>query len=120
MTPTGTPAPQGPYRTAVRAGDSLYVSGQLGRRDGVLVDGFEAQARQALANLAAVLAGHGASPAQVVKVTVFLRHIRDSATFNTQFAELFGTDAPPSRTVVAVEALPGGGLVELDAVAWLG
>ena len=120
MATTGTPAPQGPYRTAVRAGDSLYVSGQLGRRDGVLVDGFEAQARQALENMAAVLAGHGASPAQVVKVTVFLHDIGDSSALNTHFADVFGTDAPPARSVVAVDALPGGGLVELDAVAWLG
>jgi 2-iminobutanoate/2-iminopropanoate deaminase len=120
MGTTGAPPPQGPYRTAVRAGDTLYVSGQLGRRDGVLVDGFESQARQALANLTAVLAAHGATPAQVVKVTVFLDDIGDWGGFNRPFADVFGGEAPPSRTVVAVESLPGGGLVELDAVAWLG
>jgi 2-iminobutanoate/2-iminopropanoate deaminase len=120
MVTAGAPPPQGPYRASVRAGDTLYVSGQLGRRDGVLLDGFEAQARQALANLAAVLADHDAGVARVVKVTVFLDDIGDWAAFNGPFAEVFGTEAPPARTVVAVEALPGGGLVELHAVAWLG
>ena len=104
----------------MRAGDSLYVSGQLGRRDGELVDGFVAQARQALANLEAVLAQHGATPSQVVKVTAFLRDIGDWGDFNGPFADVFGADAPPARTVVAVDGLPGGALVELDAVAWLG
>jgi len=68
--------PIGPYTPVVRAGEWLVCSGQLGLKDGTLVDGgVQAQARQAIANIAALLAGEGASLADVVKTTVFLAHI---------------------------------------------
>ena len=110
-----TPAP--PYTPIVRAGDWLVVSGQLGLADGKLVDGgTAAQARQALANLAAVLDGEGASLSDVVKTTVFLRHMDDYDAMNEVYAVAFG-DHRPARSAIAVAGLPRGGLVEIEAWA---
>src|SRR5579862_2103162 len=112
------PAPVGPYTRIVRAGDWLICSGQLGMRDGALVDGgVQAQARQAIANLAALLEGEGASLDQVAKTTVFLAHISDFALVNEVYVECFG-DNRPARSAFAVAALPMGGLVEIEAWAW--
>lgn len=112
--------PIGPYTPIVRAGDWLVCSGQLGARDGSLVDGgVQAQARQAVANLAALLEGQGASLADVVKTTVFLTHISDFALVNEVYVEGFG-DHRPARSAVAVAALPLGGLVEIEAWAHVG
>jgi 2-iminobutanoate/2-iminopropanoate deaminase len=112
------PAPVGPYTPIVRAGDWLICSGQLGMRDGALVDGgVQGQARQAIANLAALLQGEGASLADVAKTTVFLAHISDFALVNDVYVESFG-DHRPARSAIAVAALPMGGLVEVEAWAW--
>ena len=109
--------PVGPYTPIVRAGEWLVCSGQLGLRDGVLVDGgVQAQARQAIANLEALLVGEGATLAHVVKTTVFLTHISDFALVNEVYAEGFG-DHRPARSAIAVSALPLGGLVEIEAWA---
>ncbi|MGQ0745002.1 MAG: RidA family protein [Acidimicrobiales bacterium] len=115
----GTSAPPPPvahYRPVVRAGDWLVVSGQLGLADGRLVDGLDAQTRQALTNLAAVLASEGAGLGQVVKASVFLRHIEDFAAMNRVYAEVFGSHRP-ARSAVAVAGLPLGALVEIEAWA---
>jgi 2-iminobutanoate/2-iminopropanoate deaminase len=110
-------APIGPYTPIVRAGDWLICSGQLGLLDGALVDGgVQAQARQAIANLAALLASEGASLADVVKTTVFMTHISDFALINEVYAAGFG-DHRPARSAVAVAGLPVGGLVEIEAWA---
>jgi 2-iminobutanoate/2-iminopropanoate deaminase len=115
-----TPAPVGPYTPAVRAGDWLVVSGQVGIRDGALVDGgLPGEVRQAMANLQSVLASGGASLEQVVKTTVFLRHISDYPEMNAIYLEMFG-DHRPARATVAVAGLPLGALVEIEAWAWLG
>jgi len=112
------PAPVGPYTPIVRAGDWLICSGQLGMREGALVDGgVQAQARQAIANLSALLEGEGASLAQVAKTTVFLAHISDFALVNEVYVECFG-DHRPARSAFAVAALPMGGLVEIEAWAF--
>ena len=109
--------PIGPYTPIVRAGDWLVCSGQLGLTDGALVDGgVQAQARQAIANLAALLEGEGASLTDVVKTTVFLTHISDFALVNEVYAEGFAGHRP-ARSAVAVAALPMGGLVEIEAWA---
>jgi 2-iminobutanoate/2-iminopropanoate deaminase len=109
--------PIGPYTPIVRAGDWLVCSGQLGVRDGSLVDGgVQAQARQAIANLAALLEGEGASLADVVKTTVFMTHISDFALINEVYAAGFG-DHRPARSAIAVAGLPMGGLVEIEAWA---
>ncbi len=114
------PGPIGPYTPIVRAGDWLVCSGQLGMNEGSLVDGgVQAQARQALVNLAALLQGEGSSLGDVVKTTVFLTHISDFSLVNEVYAEGFG-DHRPARTALAVAALPMGGLVEIEAWAYTG
>lgn len=111
--------PVGPYTPVVRAGEHLlFVSGQVGVADGALVDGFEAQLRQALANLSGLLAGEGASLAAVVKTTVFLTSMGDYGEMNRIYTEVFG-DSRPARSAVAVAALPLGALVEIEATAWV-
>ncbi len=109
--------PVGPYTPIVRAGEWLVCSGQVGLKDGGLVDGgVQAQARQAIANIAALLEGEGAALTDVVKTTVFMTHISDFALINEVYAEEFG-DHRPARSAVAVAGLPLGALVEIEAWA---
>ena len=110
--------PDGPYTPLVRAGDTLYISGQLGLLYGALVDGLDAQVRQAVANLADLLAAEGATLSNIVKTTVLLDSIDDYVAMNTAYTESFG-DHRPARAAFAVEALPLGGLVEIEAIAVL-
>ena len=110
--------PLGPYTPAVRAGDFIFVSGQLGMRDGALVEGgVAAQAAQAVANLADRLQEMGADLADVVKTTCFLVDMDTFATFNAAYVEAFG-DHRPARSTIAVRELPAGGQVEIEAVAY--
>ena len=112
--------PVGPYTPLVRAGGWLVASGQLGLVGGALVDGGVAeQLRQAVANLADLLAGAGAGLADVVKTTVFLTDMADYATMNGAYTAAFG-DHRPARSAVAVAGLPLGALVEIEAWAWVG
>jgi 2-iminobutanoate/2-iminopropanoate deaminase len=120
-TPSAPPV-AGPYSPAVRAGDWLILAGQVGLdpASGSMVDGgVEAQARQVLANVKAVLADCGASIAQVAKTTVFVTSMSDFATVNAVYAEAFGNHKP-ARSTVEVSALPGGALVEIETWAYLG
>lgn len=110
--------PLGPYSPIVRAGDLLIVSGQIGVLDGQMVaGGIVDETRQAIANVATLLASEGASLAQVVKTTVFLKHMRDFTLMNDVYAELFG-DTRPARSSVAVVELPALALVEIEAWAY--
>ena len=112
-----SPRPVGPYTPVVRAGEWLICSGQIGLADGALVDGgVQAQARQALANLAGLLAGEGASLTDVVKTTVFLADIADYGVVNEVYAEVFAGHRP-ARSAVAVAGLPLGARVEVEAWA---
>jgi 2-iminobutanoate/2-iminopropanoate deaminase len=112
--------PVGPYTPVVRAGDWLVCSGQVGLRDGRLVDGgVPAQTAQAVANVAALLDGEGASLTDVVKTTVFLTDIADYAAMNDAYTAAFG-DHRPARSAVAVAGLPVGALVEIEAWAHTG
>jgi 2-iminobutanoate/2-iminopropanoate deaminase len=124
LTPIQTdaaPAPVGPYSQAVLAGGVLYCSGQiaLDPTSGLLVGGgdVEAETRQALANLQAVLAAAGTSPEQVVRTTVYLTNLEDFGRVNALYAEVFGQGVSPARACVQVAALPKGALVEIDAIA---
>ena len=115
------PAAIGPYSQAVRKGDTLYLSGQIGMvpATGELVSAdVKEQTGQALANMKAVLAEAGASPADVVKVTVFIVDMADFQAVNSVYSETFGSDAP-ARSCVAVAALPQGARVEVEAIAVL-
>lgn len=110
--------PVGPYTPAIRAGNTLYISGQLGLAHGALVDGLDAQVRQAVKNLASLVAAEGGSLDDVVKTTVLLDSIDYYADMNTAYTESFG-DHRPARAAFAVEALPLGAMVEIEAIAVL-
>lgn len=109
-----------PYTPAVRAGDWIVVSGQIGLVDGALVPGgFEAELRQTLVNLQNRLEEVGASMGQVVKTTVFLADLGDYGAMNTIYGAAF--PAPrPARSAFAVAALPFGALVEIEAWVHVG
>ncbi len=112
------PAAIGPYSQAIRVGNFLFASGQLGLdpKTGKLQEGVEAQARQALANVKSVLEAAGSSPDKVVKTTLFLANMGDFAKVNAIYAEVFQHE-PPARSTVQVAALPLGGLVEIEVIA---
>ena len=118
------PAPVGPYNQAVKAGDWLYCSGQipLDPVTGAMVgDGdVEAEARQVLKNLAAVLTAAGTDASRVVRTTVFLADLKDFQKVNALYAEMFGDGVSPARACVEVAGLPMGARVEIDCVAYLG
>ena len=112
--------PVGPYTPIVRAGDWLVVSGQVGAVDGKLVPGgVREELAQALANLRALLESEGASFTDVVKTTVFLRHMTDFAAVNEVYIDAFG-DHRPARSAIGVAELPLGALVEVEAWAFVG
>jgi len=113
--------PVGPYTPIVRAGEWLVVSGQIGISDGKLVPGgLDGELRQAIANLAELLAGEGATLDDVTKTTVFLRHLgSDYPKMNEVYMEVFG-DHRPARSAIGVADLPLGALVEVEAWAHVG
>ncbi len=121
---SAAPAPVGPYNQAVKAAGVLYCSGQiaLDPASGAMVgDGdVEAETRQVLANLQAVLTEAGCTPQQVVRTTVFLADLADFAKVNAIYAEVFGSGVSPARACVEVAALPKGAQVEIDCIAVLG
>ena len=109
----------GPYEQAVKAGEWIYVSGQipLDPKSGSLVEGdIAVQTRRVMENLKAIVETAGSSLDRVVKTTVFLKNIADFATMNEVYGGYFGT-AKPARSTVAVAELPRGALVEIDLVA---
>jgi 2-iminobutanoate/2-iminopropanoate deaminase len=113
------PTPAGHYSQATAFHDLLYVAGQLPvRPDGThLFDApFEDQARQALANLLAIVRAGGSAPERLLKVNVYIVDIAHWPAFNRVYAELFG-DARPARAVIPVPELHHGYLVEVDAIA---
>jgi len=115
----GAPKALGPYSAAVTVGPFVYCSGQTGidPSTGELVPGgVEAQTRQVLANLAAVLESAGSSFDHVVKTTVFLADMADFPVMNAIYAEHFN-EPYPARSTVQVAALPKAGAVEIEAVA---
>ena len=115
---TQAPAAIGPYVQAIVAGDTLYSSGQLGLvpEDGSLPEGIEAQARQSLANIDAILQSAGFSKADVVKTVVFLTDLSKFGAVNEIYAEYFG-DSKPARSCVEVSRLPKDALVEIECIA---
>jgi 2-iminobutanoate/2-iminopropanoate deaminase len=111
----------GPYSQAIRVGDFVFCSGQLGLdpNTGNLVSGgVEAETRRALENLAAVLQAAGTSLERVVKTTVFLLDMNDFARMNAVYAEFFPAN-PPARSTIQVARLPRDGRVEIEAIAVL-
>lgn len=114
------PGAIGPYSQAVAAGGYVFTSGQIGLdpATGQLVDGgTEAQTRQVMANVAAVLAAAGLTFADVVKTTIFLIDMNDFAAVNAVYGESFEDAPKPARSTVAVAALPRGARVEIETIA---
>ena len=109
---------KGPYSQAVRAGNLLLTSGQLGLdpETGALPESLEAQTEQSLKNIDAILTAAGYARADVVKTTVFIRSMKDFGTVNRIYEAYFG-EHKPARSCVEVSALPKDGLVEIEAVA---
>ena len=117
----GAPAAIGPYSQAVRAGQLLFVSGQvpLDPRTGGLVDGRIAeQTHQVMRNLQAILTAAGASLDHVVRTTVYLADLNDFADMNAVYATYFAPPAP-ARSTVEVARLPKDARIEIDVIAIL-
>jgi 2-iminobutanoate/2-iminopropanoate deaminase len=113
------PAAIGPYAQAVRAGNLLFVSGQipLDPATGQMVTGdITVQTERVLKNLAAILEAGGSDLARVLKTTVYLRDLEDFGKMNAVYAKFLGED-PPARATVQVARLPRDAAVEIDLIA---
>ncbi len=120
LSPPGVPAPRGPYSPAVRAGDFIFVSGQVPvnpATDKVELGDIQHETRMVLQNIGRILEGCGASMADVVKCSVFLADGKDFAAMNEIYAEFFGTNKPARTTVACQFAMPGL-KVEIDCIAY--
>ena len=116
---TNAPAPVGPYSQAVKAGELLFISGQIpiDPANGQLEkSSFAAQCRRSLDNLKAIIAAAGSSLDKVVKVNIFLKDLGKFTEFNAIYNEYFG-EAKPARACVEVARLPLDVDVEIEAVA---
>ncbi len=114
---TNAPAAIGPYSQGVRAGNTVYLSGQIGfdPANMQLAEGLDAQARRVFSNLEAVAAAAGSSLADAVKLTIYLVDLGNFARVNEIMAQHF-KEPYPARATVQVAALPRGALIEVDAV----
>lgn len=115
------PAAIGTYSQAVRVGDTVYLSGQIGLDPATMqmVDGIDAQIVRVFDNLKAVAEAAGGSLADVVKLNVFLTDLANFAKVNETMARYF-SEPFPARAAVGVKELPRGALVEADAVLFIG
>lgn len=117
----GAPKAIGTYSQAVKVGETIYMSGQIGLDPATmhLVEGIEAQVRRVFDNLSAVAQAAGGSLADIVKLNIFLTDLGHFALVNSVMAEYF-QEPYPARAAVGVASLPRGALVEADAVMVLG
>ena len=111
------PAAIGPYSQAVKAGNTIYVSGQLpiDPATGEMPEGIAAQTEQCCKNVLAILEAAGSGAGKVIKTTCFLAEIADFAAFNEAYARYF--TSKPARSCVAVKDLPKGALCEIECIA---
>ncbi len=120
ITPPGVPAPRGPYSSAVRAGDFIFVSGTVPvdpKTNEWSFGDIQHETRLTLENIRQILAGAGATMADVVKVSVFLSDGRDFAPMNEVYSEFF-SDNKPARTTVECKFAAPELKVEIDCVAY--
>jgi 2-iminobutanoate/2-iminopropanoate deaminase len=116
------PAPIGPYSHGVFVqGKLFFMSGQIGMKtDGCMAgDDIEAQTRQTLLNIFALLDSAGMSAANIVKTTIFLKDLNDFSAVNDVYSDMVGSE-PPARSTVQVARLPKDALVEIEAIAVAG
>lgn len=114
------PAPIGPYNQAIKAGNTIYVSGQIAlspQTGSLVLDSIAAQTKQVLENLHAILEEAGYSFADVVKTSIFLTDMANFNIVNEVYGEYF-TENAPARETVAVKGLPKGVDVEISCIAW--
>ncbi|XP_069126088.1 2-iminobutanoate/2-iminopropanoate deaminase-like [Argopecten irradians] len=119
---SNAPAAIGSYSQAVRVGETLYISGQIGLNptSGVMVEGgVVPETQQVMKNMGAILEAAGASFDNDVKATVMVEDINDFTAVNTEYAKHFSANFP-ARALVQVAALPRGAKVEIDAIAVVG
>jgi 2-iminobutanoate/2-iminopropanoate deaminase len=113
------PGATGPFSSAVRVGDTLYLSGMIGGRpDGTLPEGIEAQTRQTLENIRTVLVLTGHDLDDVVRCTVMLDNMADWAAFNRIYVEYFRRERLPARSAFGADGLALGALVEVECQAF--
>ena len=112
------PAAIGPYSQGMRAGNLVITSGQIpvDPQTGSIPEGIEAQTKQAMDNVLAVLAEAGATADNIIKTTVFLKNMDDFAAMNGVYATFFTAD-PPARSAVEVARLPKDCPIEIEAIA---
>ena len=116
------PPPTAAYSHAVRAGEYLFVTGQLGvdpKTNTLVPGGTVAQTHQVMRNLQAVLAGAGTTLARAVMVRIYLTNFADYAAMNAAYASYFAAGKLPARTTVGVTALALGAAVEIDLIVRL-
>ena len=113
------PGAIGPYSQAIKVGELLFLSGQLGidPKTGEITGDVAAQTKQALTNAKAILDAAGSAMDKVIKTTVFLSDIGNFAAMNEIYGTFFTEGSYPARSAVEVAALPKGGLVEIELVA---
>jgi 2-iminobutanoate/2-iminopropanoate deaminase len=110
-----------PFSSAVRAGDTVYLSGALGiDANGKLADGMAAQARQAMDNLGAGLKAAGLGWGDVVKCTVMLDDMKDWLAFNQVYVAYFPDGKYPARSAFGTDGLALGALLEVECIAYAG
>ena len=118
------PEPVGPYNQAIKAGGWVFCSGQIALdpiSGSMIGEGdIQKETEQVLKNLIAVLNAAGATPSQVIKTTIYLVDLKDFEKVNNIYSEIFTGNISPARACVQVAALPKGGRVEIDCVAWEG
>ena len=120
LTPPGVPAPRGPYSPAVRAGDFIFVSGQVSAdpvTNQLTTGDIAHETRVILGNIRRILEGAGATMADVVKCSVFLKEAGDFSGMNEVYAEFFG-DQKPARTTVVTKFANAEIRVEIDCIAY--
>lgn len=112
------PSAIGPYSQAVKTGEMLYTSGQIGLdpATGEMVDGLENQAHRVMKNVKAVLAAADCDMNDVVKTLIFMQNMEDFVTVNEIYASYF-EEPYPARSAVEVARMPKGALVEVEVIA---
>lgn len=117
ITAQNAPKALGPYSHAIKVGNMVYTSGQIGidPQTGVLKEGIEEQTKQVLKNLEAVLSAANVKITDVIKTTVFVADLKDFATVNQIYGEVF--TQKPARSCVQAAALPASALVEIEVIA---
>ncbi len=120
---TGAPAPVGPYSQAIKAGEYLFLSGQIGidPSTGKLRETLEDQTLQCLKNIEEILRSAGLGKENLVKLTIYMTDISKFKDVNALYEEFFKeVDPKPARVTVGVKELPLNALIEIEALAYLG